>query len=175
MGSLYKRGNVWWVKYYRNGKPLRESSGSEKESEAKRLLRLREGDIARGAPVTPKMGRVKLDELAQDVITNYRINQKKSLGHLERRFRKHVLPFFGGRCASAITATDVDQFVLVRQEAGASNAEINRELAALKRAFSLGIEKGKLMTKPYVSMLEENNVRKGFFERDQFENVKTRL
>src|ERR1043166_3116961 len=88
------RGNVWWVKYYRNGRPLRESSGSEKESEAKRLLRLREGDIARGVPVTPKMGRVKVDELAQDTITNYRINHKRSLSHIERRFRKHVLPFF---------------------------------------------------------------------------------
>ena len=30
MGSIYKRGNVWWVKYYRNGVPIRESSESDK-------------------------------------------------------------------------------------------------------------------------------------------------
>ena len=43
---------------------------------------------------------------------------------------------------------------------GVSNAEINRELAALKRAFSLAVKDGKLMVKPYIPMLKENNVRK---------------
>ncbi len=28
MGMTYKRGAVWWVKYYRNGRPIRESSHS---------------------------------------------------------------------------------------------------------------------------------------------------
>ena len=31
MGSLYKRGNVWWIKYYRNGKSFRESSNTTKK------------------------------------------------------------------------------------------------------------------------------------------------
>ena len=31
MGSLYKRGNTWWLKYFRNGKPYRESSGTDKK------------------------------------------------------------------------------------------------------------------------------------------------
>ena len=56
-----------------------------------------------------------------------------------------------------------------------SNAEINRELAALKRAFSLAVKDGKLMVKPYIPMLKENNVRKGFFERDEFERVRSHL
>ena len=47
MGSIYKqkKSKNWWVKYYRNGKPYRESSHSTKESKAKRLLKLREGQI----------------------------------------------------------------------------------------------------------------------------------
>ena len=48
MGSIYKRGNIYWIKYYRNGKPLRESSESKKESDAKRLLKRREGEISSG-------------------------------------------------------------------------------------------------------------------------------
>jgi hypothetical protein len=39
MGMTYQRGAVWWVKYYRNGRPIRESSGSSKESDAISLLR----------------------------------------------------------------------------------------------------------------------------------------
>jgi len=34
MGSIYKRGDVFWIKYYRYGKPYRESSKSEKITEA---------------------------------------------------------------------------------------------------------------------------------------------
>ena len=26
MGSVYKRGDVYWIKYYRNGKPFRETT-----------------------------------------------------------------------------------------------------------------------------------------------------
>jgi integrase len=53
----------------------------------------------------------------------------------------------------------------------ASNAPINRELAALKRMFSLAIKDGKLHAKPYIPMLQEDNVRRGFFA-DQFATVK---
>jgi len=56
-----------------------------------------------------------------------------------------------------------------------ANATINRELAALKRGFSLGIEAGKITHKPKIPMLRENNIRTGFFEREQFEAVWTRL
>ena len=34
MGSIYKRGKVYWIKYYRSGKPYRESSESKKEADA---------------------------------------------------------------------------------------------------------------------------------------------
>ncbi len=55
-GSVFE-GRVWWIKYYRSGRPFRESSGSTKETVAKQLLKLREGDIVRGVPVTPRANR----------------------------------------------------------------------------------------------------------------------
>ena len=55
-----------------------------------------------------------------------------------------------------------------RQEAGASNATINRELAALKRMFSLAVQAGKLSSKPYIPTLEENNARQGFLDHGSF-------
>ncbi len=99
------------------------------------------------------------------------MNQRRSLVDLERYFNKHLLPFFGGRRATSVTTSDVRRYTVKRQEAGASNAEINRELAALKRAFSLALRAGTLLFKPHIPMLKENNVRKGFFERDQFESI----
>ena len=48
MGSIYKRGKTYWIKYYRNGKPYRESTKSKKEADAKRLLKNAKGKSLRG-------------------------------------------------------------------------------------------------------------------------------
>ena len=55
-GTL-QESSVYWVKYYVNGKAVRESTGSEKESDAKRFLKEREGRVAAGQPVQPRVDR----------------------------------------------------------------------------------------------------------------------
>lgn len=79
MGMIYKRGKTYWVKYYRNGKPYRESTRSTKEAEAKRLLKKREGEISQGKPPGVYFDRVRFDELADNLLADYRVNQKRSL------------------------------------------------------------------------------------------------
>ena len=175
MGSLKQRGNIWWIRYYRNGRRYEESSESAKKDTAKTLLRLREGDIAKGFPITPQIARLKFDEAAADVVTDYKVNGKRSRVVLERRIEKHLTPFFGGLRMVGITTADVRTFVAKRQDAGASNGEINRELTVLKRAYNLAIQGGKLLAKPHIPMLQERNVRAGFFEDEQFRSVRSHL
>jgi hypothetical protein len=88
-GSVFQRGAVWWVKYYRNGKPYRETSGSEKESEARKLLKRRLGEIVLGRFVGPDAERVTIRELAEQFLNDYRVNQKKSLDKAERMVKRH--------------------------------------------------------------------------------------
>jgi integrase len=182
MGSIYKQrwkdkdgtiheSSIWWIKYYRDGKTIRESSESSKETVAKKLLKSREGDVVKGIPISLKFNRVGIDELLTDLETEYQVNGRDTMDDLKGRIRMHLKPFFGGRRASAITTTDVRKFISERQKAKASNAEINRELSVIKRAYNLAIQAGKLLNRPYIPMLKENNVRKGFFERDQFQLV----
>jgi hypothetical protein len=38
MGELKRRGQIWWIRYYKNGRRYEESSGSTKEAAAKGLL-----------------------------------------------------------------------------------------------------------------------------------------
>jgi integrase len=175
MGMIYKRGAVWWIKYYRDGKPLYETSGSAKHDDAKDLLKRREGDVARGVPVTPKVQRITIDELLADVVTDYKVNGKRSIADLERRIDLHLTPYFGRRRAASITTAEVRRYMEQRQAAEASNAQINRELSALKRAFNLAMQAGKVLARPYIPMLKENNVRTGFFEPADFAKVLRRL
>jgi len=62
---------------------------------------------------------------------------------------------------SAITTVDVRRYMKQRQETGASNGAINRELTDLKRMFMLAAQAGKLMFRPHIPLLKENNTRKG--------------
>lgn len=192
MGSIYQRNGrgPWWIGYVGlDGKQHCESSRNRSggikgtHADATRLLNLREGKIAEGVPVTPKIGKLTFDDAAADLLNDYRTNGKRSLTVVERRVKKHLTPFFHRRRMADITTSDVRAYVAHRQRQGVvhhrtnerignvSNAEINRELALLKRMFSLALQDGKLLHRPHVPMLAENNVRKGFFEQDQLAGV----
>jgi integrase len=90
--------------------------------------------------------------------------------------KTHLAGFFAGDYRVRDITTDrVTAYVAARREDGAANATINRELAALKLMLRLGERAGKVVSRPYIALLEENNVKKGFFEEDQFDAVRGRL
>jgi integrase len=174
MGCVYKRGNIYWIRYSVNGESHHESSRSSKEADAKRLLKRRLGESADGRFIGPKFERILLCELCEDFLTDYRINGKRSLDKAQRSVR-HLLGFFKEIKAQQVSTDRVNAFIAHRQAQGVSNAEINRELAALKRTFNLGLRAEKIVRKPYIPMLKENNVRQGFFESEDFRAVREAL
>lgn len=186
MGSLHKRkqkltdGTVRelptvWIKYYQNGRVVRESTGTTKETVARRMLRAREGDVEHGIPITPKMGHITFEEASKVLLEDYQVNGKKSCADVKRRIDLALEPAFRGKRLLSITTTEIRAYAAARQAAGAANATINRELSALKRMFSLAVKDGKLHAKPFIPMLQENNARKGFFEPEQFNDVCSHL
>jgi len=169
MGSLYQRGNTWWVKYYRNGKSYRESSNSDKKMVAKKLLARREGDIAKGKIPGVQFDKIMFEDLAEGFLRDYKINQKKSMLKAERSVN-HLKKAFENVRVTQITTPRINAFIEDRLNEGMANATINRELAALKRMLNLGAKQTPPIVDrvPHIPMLEENNVRTGFFEYDEF-------
>jgi len=186
MGSLYrpkyratdgtlKESAIIWLKYRDAlGVLRRESSETTKEQEARRLLKQREGAAVEGRVIVPHVGRVTVAELAENLKADYKANGRKSADRLEFSLA-HLLPFFGARRAVELTSADVTKYRVERLEARAAPATVNRELAALKRMFSLAVKGERLQRMPYIEMLTENNARRGFFEREQFESVRAHL
>ena len=166
MGSLYRRGRFWWIKYYVDGRPVRESARTDKETEARKLLKLREGVAANGMPLSPRADRLRVDHLLRDLLNDYQVNGKRSVDKA-RRCARRLSAAFGGSRAVSLTTADVRGYIATRQEEGAANATINRELAALKRAFSLAMANQTLRFRPFIPMLTENNVRTGFLSEGE--------
>ena len=176
MGTIYQRGPIFWIKYYRTGKTFRESSRSRKEGDAVRLLRLREGQIVQGTFSGLQIERVTFDELAKDFTNDYRVNSRKSLRSAEL-FVRRLTEYFAGVRAADITTPRVHSYIVTRQEEGLSNGTINRHLSALKRMLNLGARQTppKVLRVPYIPHLKENNTRSGFFLHDEFLSLRGAL
>lgn len=181
MGYLYRPklksgelGRIFWIKYYLNGRPIRESTGAEKETEAKRFLKEREGRAATGQPILPRVDRIRYDEIAQDLRGHYRATGSRDLDEAEFRFA-HLDRFFAQRRAVAITPPVLTEYVVARQAAGAANGTINRELATLSRMLRLAYKNAKLLRLPVIDRLDEAPARAGFFEDEQYRAVVKRL
>jgi len=176
MGSIYQRGKTYWIQYYRNGKPYRESTGGHKEVDAKRLLKLREGEISQGKLPGVYFDRIRFDELAKDFLIDYEINAKKSLNRAKLSIN-HLAGEFKDVKVSKIDSPAINRYIQKRLNEGVANGTINRELSALKRLLNLAARQTppKVDRVPYIPMLQENNIRKGFFEHGEFEAVRDNL
>jgi integrase len=88
---------------------------------------------------------------------------------------KHLDAFFAGQRIATLNPAKITAYVGNRQEEGAANATINRELETLGKMLKLAYENNKLMRLPIIHKLAANPPRQGFFELDQFEAVRRRL
>ena len=178
MGQVFQRSykaadgtlrtcKTWTIRYYRAGRAYQEPTKYTDKTRAKNLLKQREGDIAHGKPVTSDSTRYAFVDAVTDITADYTANRRRSQADMERRIRLHLAPWFGGRKLAEITTLDVRRYTQARLAAGAKPGGVNRELAILKRMFSLAIEANVLHFKPAIPMLDEDNVRAGFVDDEQ--------
>lgn len=177
MGTIYrptyrgkdgekKESRIYWVKYYKGGKPFYESSGSAKHDDAKKLLKVKEGRVAQGLPIGVNVEKVKFTDLVDLFLRDYAINKRRSAKRAEQ-LASNLKGFFEGYRAVQV-ADKVSEYIDKRQTEGATNGTINRELSALRRMFTLGRKKRMVAGDFDLDMLEENNIRSGFFEHEEF-------
>jgi site-specific recombinase XerD len=164
-----KRTHNWYVEYVVGGRTIREATTYGKRSDAIEFLKKRVADGLHGKIALSNQ--VTFEDLKHLIVNDYRNNGRKSLGHLEQVRLPKLAEVFAGTKAIDITTAAVERYKSLRLKDGAAAATVNRELAALKRMYRLALRHGLVATMPYISLLTEHNVRKGFFELDQFREI----
>ena len=177
MGNIYRPklksgelGSIWWLSVYEHGRRIKESTGTTNEQEAKRILKVREGAVAKGEPILPRADKVTFEQALDDLRANYEATGKRDLAEFERRIPP-LVKFFQGRRISTIIQSDVDKYTRWRQSQGRSGSTARRELGTLVTLLRLAYQNNKLMRVPILTKPEEGDPRSGFFEREQFETV----
>jgi hypothetical protein len=145
---------VWWMKYYDNGKAVRESTETMKETETKRVLKDREGKVGIGQPMAPPRQPDPVRGSAADLRTHYTTTGERDKTEAEGRLA-HLDVFFHTKRIASIGKADVTRYIAAREAEGAANGTINRELAVLGRMLRLAYESGKLMRLPLIHKLKE--------------------
>jgi len=171
-GEMRRQG-PFWAAYRVQGRLIRESTHTHVKAEAERILRARLSAVGAGR-VGPEAHRTTLLSLEQILNDDYKANGREAT--IPGRRFKRLRDFFGVDApARGITTDRLTAYQQQRLAEGAKPATVNRELAALRRAFRLAARAGRVESTPFFPMLQERNVRVGFMEPEHFAAVSSRL
>src|SRR5262245_914859 len=87
-GSIYLRGNNYWIRYYWHGKEYLESAETDSESQARKLLiaKLRTGGTSKN--VEAKDQRYTLDDMLEKIKLRYQKRAQRSFINVERVWKE---------------------------------------------------------------------------------------
>ena len=177
-GTRRLRGRLWWVGYYANGEQQWESTHSTDEKDADALLDLRYREIKAGTYQRALPAQVKVGEILDMVVDDYRANQKNA-AWAEALINKHLRPDFSTMPLSKFnqrSASLIRSYMLKRQQEGAANASVNRERSLLHRAFSVALEFKEIdRIPPFPPAFKEDNIRRGFFDDEMYQRMRATL
>jgi integrase len=171
LGTTYLRGKTWWIEYWRHNHHYRESSKSQRELDALKLLRKRHREMDRDEFVSPKATKVTLGELFDAVVADYTRKGNRSSETLDYRLtplRKALGPIL----AVELSEGRIERYRADRLAEGCKDTTVNRELAVIRRAYKIATRgKDKRVSPnsvPSIEIARENNARQGFVDYEDF-------
>lgn len=169
-GSIYQRGRIWWISYMVRGEQVNESSKSQDRDDAKKLLRKRLGEIEGGRAVSTTS--ITVPQLLSRLEEHYIEKERRSIADLKGKIAALQTRFKGVR-ASEFGTSDINRLKSSMKRDKATNATINRYLAALRRAFKLAERNDPPLVGrvPHFEMLPEDNARQGFINHEQYRRI----
>jgi integrase len=138
--SVYKRGDVWWYKFWFNGQLIRESTKSDSKTVAKDAERARRRELEQAFNRIPKRDRLPLFSHAADMWLANKLGLATKSKERYEQCVAHLKEEFGKGLVCDLDANDIAEYRRKRLAAGLSNRTVNYEIGALRgvlRQFGL--------------------------------------
>jgi integrase len=139
-GTIYKRGEVWWMSYNVNGVRYAKSAETSVKEEARNRLRDEVARVRSGVSLPRSGAEPTFSALMDDLFAFYRMSSVPVARSAEYRWRLHLASQFGGMRPSQFGTGVQRAYREKRLGEGATNTTVNRELATLRRACHLAYD-----------------------------------
>jgi integrase len=173
---VYKRGDIWWISFYYQGKKLWHSAHTKKKRKAENLLSFFLGQVARGefAGFEQKKSLTLEDALAL-ALHEAEIKGLRDVYHMCFR-SEHLKTILGvNTLIEHITETAIAKYVARRHNQEKKSSTINRELAVLRAALKQAKKHKAIKELPELPRYDEDNIRMVFFNAEDFATFTTHL
>lgn len=151
-GRVYKRGDVFYIDYFVDGKRIREAVGKD-EGKARRALEKRKEAAITGVFNLASRRGVRFPDFADRYVELKRTHGRRSMRQITRVTRR-LKEYFGGFLLSQVGLSDVEDYAKRRLKDGVMGATVNRELACLKNIFNVADRLGEFCGKNPVKGFE---------------------
>ncbi len=169
--GIYKRGNVWWIRYTGvEGKKRFESSKSASFRVAEKLLIQRKNDVMEGKNPVKNIPNYTFRELANE----YHKFAQRQKSYLKSKVYliNQLTQIFGNLPLKRFTPMLIEQYQTEKLQLGKKPATVNRLLATISHMFTKSIEwemlsEGILKKIRNVKFLPENNKRLRYLSTEE--------
>ncbi|HJY86596.1 MAG TPA: hypothetical protein VKE24_07125, partial [Candidatus Acidoferrales bacterium] len=130
--SVYRRGDVWWYKFWFNGQLIRESSKSDSKTVANDAVKARPRELEQAYNRIPKRERMPLFSHASAVWLANKAGLAEKSRERYQQCVEHLKEEFGKRLVCDVNANDIADYRRKRLAAGVTNRTVNYETGALR-------------------------------------------
>lgn len=167
--GLYRRKQVWWMRFTYQGQQIRRSTGTSNKKLAEAiygsvLTKIQEGRFFEVSEEQERTCSELLDRYETEEIPK-KASKRSYLGYL-----KNLRPFFGGLVLADMSPKRIVEYRKQRYATGVKASTVNRELSLLKHAFNLGMREWEWCTKNPVASIKfdhENNRRDRWLKKEE--------
>lgn len=159
--GLYKRGQVWWMRFNHNGTLMRKSTDTQDRKLAERIYHSVLGKIAEGKWFDRLPGEDRtFRELMERYVREYTDRNKAVTSHRrDRGMAERLNEVFGDKKVTAITPRHIVEYKSLRRGDNVSPKTINNELTLMSHAYTIAIREWEWMRDNPVKRVCKEKVR----------------
>jgi len=164
--AVFRKGKIWYIDYYVDGRRKREAVGPNRKL-AEKVLAKRRVQLAEGRYLDIRaQSKVTFDELAE-VYMKYARTNKRSWERDKYSIKRLAEKFSGGKLGK-ITSMALEEYKAARLK-DVTPATVNRELTCLKHMFTKAIQWNMASSNPVktIRMMKERNTRLRYLSSDE--------